>query len=73
MAQENNPSSSIQLVAFNQFVNPSKEKIALNLIYELEKIHSMPDTAGLSKALKLRELKSSISQFVKDHPPRVAN
>lgn len=71
MAQANKPTSSIQLVAFNQFVNQTKEKMALNLIYEFERVNSMPDT--LSKALKLRELKTAINQFVKDHPSRIAN
>jgi len=68
MSQANESITSIKFAVLNPFVNQSKEKLALNLIYEYEKIQSMQNTAGLSKALKLRELQSAISQFVKDYP-----
>lgn len=72
MSQANEPITSIKLVVFNQFVNQSKEKTAIDLIYEYQEIMSMPISAGLSKGVRYLEWQSAMNQFVKDYPQRIS-
>jgi len=72
MPQANEPITSIKLVVFNQFVNQSKEKTAIDLIYEYEEIMSMPIAAELSKGVRYLEWKDAMNQFVKDYPQRIS-
>lgn len=72
MSQANEPITSIKLVAFNQFMYQSKEKRAIDLIYEYEEIMSMPLTAELSKGVRYLKWKDAMNQFVKDYPQRIS-